>query len=85
MSDGRGLGLFKKKSFQTRLITGIILAAILALIFILGYTIMLCVLGILSLMGMWEFFRAEKLLWKPFAITAFIADIICFSSAPFII
>jgi len=77
MNDDRGLSkLLHKKSFWTRLSTGIVLVILLALIFILGYTVMLCVLGVLSLIGMWEFFRAQDLLWKPFAITAFIADAI---------
>ena len=68
--------LVKKKSFRERVITGIILVAVLVLIFVLGYTIMLCVVGVLSLVGIWEFLRAEKILGKPFAYTAFIADII---------
>ena len=79
MVDKRGLAnLLHNKSFWTRAVTGICICAILALIFILGYTIMLCVLGILSLMGLWELFHAENLLWKPFAVTAFIADILYF-------
>lgn len=78
MDDKRGLSILKNPSFRTRAITGIVVCAILALIFILGYTIMLCVLGILSLMGLWELFRAKNLLWKPFAITALIADVLYF-------
>ena len=78
MEEKRGLSILKKPSFRKRAITGIVICAVLALIFILGYTIMLCVLGIISLMGLWELFRARNLLWKPFAITAFIADIIYF-------
>ena len=73
--ESRVSNLLHNKSFWTRLVTGVVLLALLALIFILGYTIMLCVLGVLSLIGMWELFRALNLLWKPFAITAFIANI----------
>ena len=76
--DKRGLSILKNPSFRTRAITGVIVCSILALIFILGYTVMLIVLGILSLMGLWELFRAKNLLWKPFAITALIADVLYF-------
>lgn len=78
MEEKRGLSILKKPSFRQRAITGILVCAVLALIFILGYTVMLVVLGLLSLIGLWEFFRAKKLLWKPFAITAMLADIIYF-------
>ena len=76
MNDERGIRLFKNQSFWTRLITSIILAVIFAGIFILGFTIMLCVLCIISLIGLWEFYRAEKLLWKPFAFIGFLVDIL---------
>ena len=79
MEEKRGLSyLLHNKSFRTRTITGLVICAILALIFILGYTFMLCVLGILSLMGLWELFKAQGLLWKPFAVTAMIVDILYF-------
>ena len=68
--------LIESKSFSTRLVTGIIVAAVVAIGFIFGYTIMLVFLGILSLIGLWEFYRANNLLWQPFAVTGFIADIL---------
>lgn len=71
----RGRKLLKNKSFITRFITSVIIFALLVLAFSLGYTIMLCVLGVLSLIGLWEFYKAQGLLWKPFAICGFIADI----------
>lgn len=74
--DKRGFDLFRKKSFWTRTITGIIFIGVIAVIFILGYTTMLVVLGIISLMGIWELLRATKILYTPFAVTAFIADIL---------
>jgi len=77
MEEKRGLtNLLHSRSFWTRAVTGISVCAVLALIFILGYTVMLCVLGILSLMGLWELFKAQGLLWKPFAITAIIVDVL---------
>ena len=78
MKEGRIANLIHKKSFRTRLITGIILVAILVLTFVIGYTFMLCVVGILSLMGMWEYFNAQQLLWKPFVYVSFIVDILYF-------
>ena len=68
--------LFRDRSFRTRLITGVVLAALLVVTFVLGYTVMLCVVGVLSLAGIWEFLRAQKILGTAFAYTAFIADII---------
>ena len=75
MNESRVSKLIHNKTFWQRVITGVILLAVLALIFILGYTVMLCVLGVLSLVGIWEFMKVHDLLWKPFAITAFLADI----------
>ena len=75
MDDKRGISLFHNKSFWTRVITGGIILLLLALIFIIGYDVMLIVLGRLALIGIWEIYRVKNLLWKPFAITGFIADI----------
>ena len=45
MNSGKISDLLRNRSFRTRLITGVILAALLVLTFVLGYTIMLCVIG----------------------------------------
>lgn len=76
MDESRGLGLFKKKSFRTRLVTGIILAVLLTATFVLGYTVMLCVLGLLSIAGIWEFLNAKRIIYTPFAVTALIANVL---------
>ncbi len=75
VKDKRGIGILKNKSFITRAITSVIIFAFTVLAFVLGYTIMLCILGVLSLIGLWEFYRAQDILWKPFAICGFVADI----------
>ena len=75
MQDNREESLIRSISFWRRTITGITLAAVLVLAFVLGYTVMLVVIGCLSLIGLWEFYKAKNLLWEPFAVIGFIADI----------
>lgn len=76
MDENRGFGLFKKKSFRTRAITAAILTVLLIAILAIGYDVMLIVLGIISLIGIWEVYRALDLLYKPFAIVGFISNIL---------
>ena len=47
----------KKSSFVQRLISGIVLVAILLVIIILGGPTLLVSMGIISIIGMWELYK----------------------------
>lgn len=73
MSDERGGSLLKKKSFQTRAISGIILAVVLVAVFYLGYNVMWAFVLLLSLLGLFEFYKAIGLKWCILSWTGYIS------------
>ncbi|MBQ9815274.1 MAG: phosphatidate cytidylyltransferase [Lachnospiraceae bacterium] len=54
-------GLLHNKSFWTRTLSGIVIVAILVTVFVIGYDVMLCFMGLLSLIGLFELYRAVGL------------------------
>lgn len=75
MRDVRGGSLLKKKSFWTRLTSGVILAVLLVAIFILGYGVMWAFVLILSLLGQFELYRAIGLKWGPLSWMSYAATL----------
>lgn len=72
MSDERGGNLLKKKSFRTRVITGAALVVGIVLVFVIGYDLMLIMLGLLSLVGVFEFNLAFDMHFKAPGIIAYV-------------
>lgn len=75
LTDDRSKGLFKNKSFWVRAISGVVMVAILVTVFVVGYTIMWAFLLLLSLAGLFEFYRALKLNWGVFAWIGYAATV----------
>lgn len=75
VGDESSGNLLKTKKFWTRLISGIVMIAVLITVFVLGGYVMWGFLLALSLVGMFEFNRALKLHWGVFAWVGYIAAI----------
>ncbi len=66
--------------FKERLLSGIVLVILLLIFLITGGEILLAALGLVSLIGLFELFRALKIQKSPVAITGYIATIVFYSS-----
>lgn len=75
LTDDRSKGLLKNKSFWIRTISGFIMVLILVAVFVLGYTVMWAFLLLLSLAGLYEFYRALQLNWGVFAWVGYLGTI----------
>lgn len=75
MSDRRGGSLLKKKSFQVRTISGLVIAIVLVAVFVLGYEVMWAFVLGLSLLGEYEMYKATKLSWGPLCWAGYLATI----------
>ena len=61
MTDNKKQSLLKSKSFWTRTLSGIVMVCILVAVFVIGYDVMFCFLCALSLVGLFELYRAVGL------------------------
>ena len=66
--------------FKERLLSGIVLVILLLIFLITGGEILLAALGLVSLIGLFELFRALKIQKSPVAITGYLATIIFYTS-----
>lgn len=66
--------------FKTRLLSGIVLVILLLIFLITGGEILLAALGLVSLIGLFELFRALKMQKSPVAIAGYVATIIFYVS-----
>lgn len=66
--------------FKTRLLSGIVLVILLLIFLITGGEILLTALGMVSLIGLFELFRALRMQKSPVAITGYVATIIFYVS-----
>ena len=76
MSDDRSQSLLKSKSFWVRTVSGFIMSCVLIAVFVTGYDVMLVFLCALSLLGMFELYRALKLKWCGPCFVGYIAVIV---------
>ena len=65
--------------FITRLLSGIVLLAVAALLFVVGDIWLVIALGILSLVGVYELFRIWKMEKHPLAIVTYVATVGCYA------
>ena len=65
--------------FITRLLSGIVLLAAAALLFVVGDIWLVIALGILSLVGVYELFRIWKMEKHPLAIVTYVATVGCYA------
>lgn len=75
LTDDRSKGLLKNKSFWVRTVSGIFMTSLLITVFVLGGYVMWGFLLALSLVGLYEFYRALKLHWGVFAWVGYLATI----------
>lgn len=62
--------------FKTRLLSGIVLVILLLIFLIAGGELLLTVLGLVSLIGLFELFRALNMAKKPVAVIGYLATIV---------
>ena len=65
--------------FITRLLSGIVLLAAAALLFVVGDIWLVIALGILSLVGVYELFRIWEMEKHPLAIVTYVATVGCYA------
>ena len=65
--------------FITRLLSGIVLLAVAALLFVVGDIWLVIALGILSLVGVYELFRIWEMEKHPLAIVTYVATVGCYA------
>ena len=65
--------------FITRLLSGIVLLAAAALLFVVGDIWLIIALGILSLVGVYELFRIWEMEKHPLAIVTYVATVGCYA------
>ena len=65
--------------FITRLLSGIVLLAVAALLFVVGDIWLVIALGILSLVGVYELFRIWGMEKHPLAIVTYVATVGCYA------
>ena len=65
--------------FITRLLSGIVLLAAAALLFVVGDIWLVIALGILSLVGVYELFRIWGMEKHPLAIVTYVATVGCYA------
>ena len=75
LTDDRSKGLLQNRSFWVRTLTGAIILAVLVTVFVLGGYVMWGFLLVLSLVGLFEFYRALRLHWGVFAWVGYLATI----------
>ncbi len=73
--DDKSKKLFENPSFWVRTISGVVLAAILVAVFVLGDYVMWGFLLLISLIGLYEFNKALKLNWGVFAWAGYICTL----------
>ena len=69
------LAFLKSKEFWTRLIAGIIMCIVLIAVFVFGGDVLLIFLGLLSVVGLWELYRALKMGINFLTVVGYIAVI----------
>lgn len=69
------LAFLKSKEFWTRLIAGIIMCIVLITVFVFGGDVLLIFLGLLSVVGLWELYRALKMGINFLTVVGYIAVI----------
>lgn len=74
MEEGR-LDFLKSKNFWTRLTAGIIMCIVLIAVFVIGGDVLLIFLGLLSIVGLWELYRALKMGINFLTVIGYIAVI----------
>ncbi len=82
--EGKGIGLLRNKKFWIRTASGFVMSCMLVVIFVLGGDVMLCFLGALSLIGLFELYRALDLKWSVLSIIGYLSVIAHYVSLRFI-
>ncbi len=77
--DDKNKKLFKNKNFWLRVISGVILAALLVVTFVLGGVVMWALLLVISLIGLYEFNKALSLHWGVFAWAGYIVTLLYYA------
>ncbi len=75
MSDDRGGNILKKKSFWTRLGGGAAMIIILTAAFVIGYDVMLVFMCLISVIGMFELYRALKIERSLIAVIGYLTAV----------
>ena len=69
------LSFLKSKNFWVRLGAGIVMAVVLIIVFVIGYELLWAFLGLLSLVGLWELYRALGMKFNFLTIVGYLAVI----------
>ncbi len=69
--------------FKTRLLSGIVLVALALLFIILGGPVLLCVMGVISIIGMFELYRVLSLEKTPLAYTGYVFAVLYYANLYF--